>query len=176
MNLDEIIDTIKAATEKGEKVARLHTGDPSIYGAIKEQMLELDTLGLTYEVVPGITALFAAAAALQTELTAPEQSQTIIISRIEGRTPPVPDNERIEELSKHGGTFAFYLSVNRLNEVLDRFRANNWAEETPVAVVYRASWEDQRSSVEPLPIFNKNLMMQISKKTCTNYNRDSTKL
>lgn len=143
MNLDEIIKTIKNAQAKGEKTARLHTGDPSLYGAIKEQMIELDKLNISYEVIPGITALFAAAAALQTELTAPEQSQTIIISRIEGRTP-VPEDERIEELSKHGGTFAFYLSVNRLSDVLDRFRANNWAEETPVAIVYRASWEDQK--------------------------------
>jgi len=143
MNLGEIVSVIEDTHKKGEKTARLHTGDPSLYGAIKEQMLELDKLGITYEVIPGVTALFAAAAALQTELTAPEQSQTIIISRIEGRTP-VPDDERIELLSKHGGTFAFYLSINRLDEVLDRFRANGWGEETPVAVVYRASWQDEK--------------------------------
>ncbi|ADD66966.1 precorrin-4 C11-methyltransferase [Denitrovibrio acetiphilus DSM 12809] len=143
MNLDEIINIIKTAASKGTKTARLHTGDPSLYGAIKEQMLELDKLGITYEVIPGITALFAAAAALRTELTAPEQSQTVIISRIEGRTP-VPDDEKIELLSKHGGTFALYLSVTRLSEVLNRFRANGWSEETPVAVVYRASWQDEK--------------------------------
>jgi precorrin-4/cobalt-precorrin-4 C11-methyltransferase len=143
MNLSEIIDTIRSSVTNGEQVARLHTGDPALYGAIKEQMIELDKHDITYEVIPGVTALFAAAAQLQAELTAPEQSQTVIISRIEGRTP-VPDNERIEELSKHGGTFAFYLSVNRLDEVLDRFRANGWAESTPVAIVYRASWSDQK--------------------------------
>lgn len=143
MVLGEIIEVIRKSTEGGEKTARLHTGDPCIYGAIKEQMLELDKLNISYEIIPGVTSLFAAAAALQAELTAPEQSQTIIISRIEGRTP-VPDNERIEELSKHGGTFAFYLSVNRLDEVLDRFRANGWGEDTPIAIVYRASWADEK--------------------------------
>ena len=143
MNLDEIIDCIKNSVEKGKKVARLHTGDPSIYGAIKEQMLELDKLKITYEIIPGITAVFSAAAELKTELTAPGQSQTIIISRIEGRTP-VPENERIEELSKHGGTFVFYLSVNRLSDILSRFIANGWEKNTPVAIVYRASRKDQK--------------------------------
>lgn len=143
LDLGEIINLMKEAVVKGEKVARLHTGDPSLFGAIKEQMLELDKLNISYEIIPGITALFAAAAALQIELTAPEQSQTVVISRIEGRTP-VPDNERIEELSKHGGTFAFYLSVNRLSDVISRFTANGWASDTPIAVVYRASWSDQK--------------------------------
>lgn len=145
MNLDEIINAIKEASEKGEKTARLHTGDPAIYGAIKEQMAELDKLNIDYSVIPGVTALFAAAAELKAELTAPEQSQTVIITRIEGRTP-VPEDERLELLSKHGGTFALYLSAGRLSEVLDRFRANGWGEDTPAAVIYRASWPDQKTA------------------------------
>ena len=143
LNLDEIIDIIKKSVANGNKVARLHTGDPSVYGAIKEQIIELDKLKISYEIIPGITAIFAAAAELKMELTAPEQSQTIIISRIEGRTP-VPENERIEELSKHGGTFVFYLSVNRLSYVISRFLNNGWDIKTPIAIVYRASWEDQK--------------------------------
>jgi precorrin-4/cobalt-precorrin-4 C11-methyltransferase len=142
MNLNEIIDLIVFSVEKGYQVARLHTGDPSIYGAIKEQMIELDKKKITYKIIPGITAAFAAAAELKIELTAPNQSQTVIISRIEGKTD-VPENERIEELSKHGGTFVFYLSVNKLSEVLYRFSKNGWSKKTPIAIVYRASWQEQ---------------------------------
>jgi precorrin-4/cobalt-precorrin-4 C11-methyltransferase len=143
MNLQEIISVIKNSYDKGKRTARLHTGDPSLYSAVKEQMIELDKLGIAYEIIPGVTALFAAAASLKTELTAPEQSQTVVISRIGGRTP-VPEDEKIEHLCKHGGTFALYLSVNRLDEIVSIFLNNKWANDTPVAIVYRASWQDEK--------------------------------
>jgi precorrin-4/cobalt-precorrin-4 C11-methyltransferase len=142
MNLDEIINVMRKSVAEGKSVARLHTGDPSLYGAMNEQMLELDSLGIEYEIIPGVTALFASAAALRTELTLPEISQTVIISRIEGRTP-VPSDESIEKLSAHGGTFAFYLSVDRFGDIADSFIKNGWSADTPAAVVYRASWADE---------------------------------
>jgi precorrin-4/cobalt-precorrin-4 C11-methyltransferase len=143
MTLEEIIEVMKKSVAAGESVARLHTGDPSLYGAVKEQMSELDRLGIKYTVIPGVTAVFAAAAALQTELTLPEISQTLVISRIEGRTP-VPEDESIERLASHGGTFCFYLSVSRFQEIADTFISKGWKAETPVAVVYRASWQDEK--------------------------------
>lgn len=142
MNLEQIIDVIENAVRAGQSVARLHTGDPSLYGAIQEQMAELDSRQIAYSVIPGVTAVFAAAAALRTELTAPEQSQTLVISRIAGRTP-VPDDEEIERLAAHGGTFCFYLSVDRFDEISARFLAMGWDPHTPVAMVYRASWPDE---------------------------------
>jgi precorrin-4/cobalt-precorrin-4 C11-methyltransferase len=142
MNLEEITAVISKAVSENKNVARLHTGDPSIYGAIGEQMAELDKLNIDYEVIPGVTALFASAAALKAELTLPEISQTVIISRAEGRTP-VPADETIEKLSAHGGTFCFYLSVDKFKEIRDAFVKNGWSEQTPTAVVYRASWKDE---------------------------------
>ena len=142
MNLEEIVAVMAAAIARGHSVARLHTGDPSLYGAIQEQMAELDKLGVPYSVIPGVTAVFSAAAALCTELTAPEQSQTLIISRIAGRTP-VPDDEAVARLAAHGGTFCFYLSVDRFGEIARQFLDQGWSPETPVAMVYRASWPDE---------------------------------
>lgn len=142
MNLEEITTVMRQAVEDGKSVARLHTGDPSIYGAIGEQMAELDKLGIEYEIIPGVTALFASAAVLKAELTLPEISQTVIISRAEGRTP-VPADETIEKLSAHGGTFCFYLSVDRFADIAAGFINNGWSKDTPAAVVYRASWADQ---------------------------------
>jgi precorrin-4/cobalt-precorrin-4 C11-methyltransferase len=142
MNLEEIIAVMIEAAGQGHSVARLHTGDPSLYGAIQEQMAELDKHGITYSVIPGVTAVFAAAAALRTELTAPEQSQTLVISRIAGRTP-VPEDESIARLASHGGTFCFYLSVDRFGEIARQFLDQGWSPQTPVAMVYRASWPDE---------------------------------
>ncbi|MBB5022550.1 precorrin-4 C(11)-methyltransferase [Desulfurispira natronophila] len=142
MNLEEILAVMAAATRQGQSVARLHTGDPSIYGAIQEQMAELDKLGIAYTVIPGVTAVFAAAAALRTELTSPEQSQTLVISRIAGRTP-VPQDEEVARLTSHGGTFCFYLSVDRFGDIARQFLDQGWSPQTPVAMVYRASWPDE---------------------------------
>lgn len=143
MNLDEILDVIKVSIDNGKSVARLHTGDPTLFSALNEQKIELEKLNIEYEVIPGVTALFASAAALCAELTIPEVSQTVIISRIEGRTP-VPANESIKLLASHGGTFAFYLSVDRFEEIAKTFIEQGWNPSTPVAVVYRASWKDEK--------------------------------
>lgn len=142
MNLEEIIAVMVEAVGQGHSVARLHTGDPSLYGAIQEQIAELDTYGIVYSVIPGVTAVFAAAAALRTELTAPEQSQTLVVSRMAGRTP-VPADENVARLAAHGGTFCFYLSVNRFSDIARQFLDQGWSPQTPVAMVYRASWPDE---------------------------------
>ncbi|UOD34938.1 precorrin-4 C(11)-methyltransferase [Deferribacteraceae bacterium V6Fe1] len=149
MNLLEIVDTIEKYYKKGKVVTRLHTGDPSIYGAIYEQMLELDKRGIPYEIIPGVTSLFAAAAKLKIELTAPEIAQTVTISRTEGRTP-VPKNESIDMLASHGGTFAFYLSATGGDRLKDTFLKHGWDKDTPVAICYKVSWEDEKIIITTL--------------------------
>jgi precorrin-4/cobalt-precorrin-4 C11-methyltransferase len=123
-------------------VVRLHSGDPSIYGAIREQMRELDALGIGYQVVPGISAFQAAAAALRTELTAPELSQTIILTRAAGRTP-VPAAQELQRLAATRATLCLFLSVQRLEELAQTLTVE-YGSECPVAVVYRASWPDEQ--------------------------------
>jgi precorrin-4/cobalt-precorrin-4 C11-methyltransferase len=140
MTLAEIISAMVEGLKIGD-VARLHTGDPSIYGAIQEQMAELDKLSIEYEVIPGVTSLFAAAAALKCELTVPELAQTVIITRYGGRTLVPEDFERVAAV---GGTLALYLSAGFLGEIAERLIACGRSKETAVAVVYRASWEDQQ--------------------------------
>jgi precorrin-4/cobalt-precorrin-4 C11-methyltransferase len=142
MALDEIIKVMEEAKDKNVDVARVHTGDPSIYGAIQEQMSELDKLKIDYEVVPGVSSFLAAASALKQELTLPGVSQTIIITRIEGRTP-VPETEKLEVLSKTKATLCIFLSVKeikRVAEILKPAYGNN----CPVAIVYKASWSDEK--------------------------------
>ena len=142
MNLGEIVTVIQDAEKRGVDVIRLHTGDPSIYGAIGEQMDELDRLGIRYEVVPGVSSFQAAAAAVNVELTAPEVSQTIILSRIAGRTP-VPDGQQLERLAESRSTFCLFLSVSRMREIAETL-APLYGEECPARVVFRASWPDQK--------------------------------
>ncbi|MRR36047.1 cobalt-precorrin-4 C(11)-methyltransferase, partial [bacterium] len=117
--------------------------DPAIYGAIQEQMAELDRLGIEYAVVPGVTSAFAAAAALKQELTLPEISQTVIFTRMEGKTP-VPERESLREIAKIGATLVIYLSVSMIDRVVEELLQGAYRDETPVAVVYRASWPDER--------------------------------
>ena len=143
MTLDEIIAVIKKSFQAGQKVIRLHTGDPSLYGAIYEQMQELDKLNIPYEIIPGVTSLFAATAKLQVELTAPNLSQTVIISRVAGKTK-VPSGEALEKLACHGGTFVFYLSAKSVNQIKDVFLSQGWSKATPVAICYKVSWEDEK--------------------------------
>lgn len=144
MALTEIITVIMDSVAAGKLVVRLHTGDPSIYGAIQEQMAALDRLGISYQVVPGVTSAFAAAATLKQELTLPEISQTVIISRMEGRTP-VPEREALRLLASHGATLALYLSVGMINTVVEELLAGGaYRPQTPVAVVSRASWPDEQ--------------------------------
>lgn len=142
MNLEETTQALTQAALAGEKAVRLHTGDPSIYGAIQEQMEELDRLGIAYEVVPGVTSAFAAAATLKQELTLPEVSQTVIITRLAGRTP-VPESERLSEIARIGATLVIYLSVSMIEKVVEELLMGAYTAETPVAVVARASWPDE---------------------------------
>ena len=126
----------------GKTTVRIHTGDPSIYGAIREQLDALDALGISHEVVPGVSSFLAAAAAMQMEYTLPEVSQTVILTRMEGRTP-VPEAERIESLARHQATMVLFLSVNRIQELTERL-CTAYPPETPVAVIYKASWPEQK--------------------------------
>jgi len=142
MNLEETTEALAEAVAGGKKAVRLHTGDPSIYGAIQEQMAELDRLGIGYEVVPGVTSAFAAAAALKQELTLPSVTQTVIITRIAGRTP-VPEREKLSKVAGIGATMVIYLSVGMIEEVVAELLQGAYTATTPVAVVARASWSDE---------------------------------
>ncbi|MRR34104.1 precorrin-4 C(11)-methyltransferase [bacterium] len=143
MTLEETTSVIAEAVLAERSVVRLHTGDPSIYGAIQEQMEALDRLGITCEVVPGVTSAFAAAAALRQELTLPEVSQTVIITRLAGKTP-VPERESLSEIAKIGATLVIYLSVSMIERVVAELLQGAYTPETPAAVVFRASWPDER--------------------------------
>ncbi len=141
LNLDEINEIFKRAKESNKNVARLHTGDPSIYGAINEQMVLLDRLNIEYEVIPGISSFQAAAAALRLELTVPEVCQTITISRVKGRTP-VPEKEDLKEIIKTRPTLFLYLSINMLDEIVETLKTG-YSPETPVIIAYKVSWPDE---------------------------------
>lgn len=140
---EEIFELLKKNSKKGKLVARLHDGDPSIYGAIREQIDNLQTEGITSEVIPGVTSFLASAAALGTQLTLPGVTQTIIITRAEKRTK-VPKQEKIRELAKHKATMIFYLSVHLLSEIVKEVLTGGYPKDTPAAIVYRASWKDQK--------------------------------
>ncbi len=142
MELAEIIDLIKSYATHGKTIARMHTGEPSLYGAIAEQMAELDKAGIEYEIVPGVSSVFAAAAALKCELTLPEVSQTVIFTRISGRTD-VPEGESIASLSRHKATMAIFLSVGEIERVVNEL-LDGYTEDTPAAVVYKASWPEEK--------------------------------
>lgn len=143
MNLKEIVALMVAAHRQGRKVVRLHTGDPAIFGAIKEQMAQLDAEGIPYEVVPGVSSMAAAAAALKAELTLPEVSQTVIITRQAGRTP-VPEQERLASLASHQATMMIFLSAGLIDQVVADLVAGGYPPSTPVAVVAKASWPEEQ--------------------------------
>lgn len=143
MDLDQIIDVMVAGYHAGKRVIRLHTGDPAIYGAIREQMQRLATLSIPYEVVPGVSSATAAAAALKVELTVPELTQTIILTRHAGRTP-VPQRESLHRLAAIGASMCIFLSVSMIESVVAELRAGGYPAETAVAVVEKASWPEQR--------------------------------
>ena len=143
MTLSEVITVMMNSIAAERSVVRLHTGDPSIYGAIQEQMEALDRLGIEYQVVPGVTSAFAAAAALKQELTLPELSQTVILTRVEGRTP-VPERERLSQIASIGATMVIYLSVGMIEKVVDQLLEGAYTPETAAAIVCRASWEDEQ--------------------------------
>jgi precorrin-4/cobalt-precorrin-4 C11-methyltransferase len=143
MALDETILVMAEAVIAEKRVVRLHTGDPSIYGAIQEQMAALDDIGIDYEIVPGVTSAFAAAALLKQELTLPEVSQTVIFTRVEGKTP-VPVREKLSEIAKIGATIVIYLSVTMIDQVVTELLTGAYTPLTPAAVVCRASWPDEQ--------------------------------
>jgi len=143
MDLDEIVNVMVEGIKNDLNVVRVHTGDPSIYGAIKEQIDELRKYDIDVEIIPGVTSLFAAAATLKSELTLPKVSQTVIITRPEGKTPK-PEKEKIKNLAKHQATMAIYLGVGMIEKVCNELVEGGYPEETPVAVVYHASWEDEK--------------------------------
>ncbi|MFB5630845.1 MAG: precorrin-4 C(11)-methyltransferase [Nitrosopumilaceae archaeon] len=140
---EEIFKLLRNNAKKGKLVVRLHDGDPTIYGAIKEQIDNLKKVGITSEIIPGVTSFLASAAALGTQLTLPGVTQTIIVTRAEKRTK-VPKSEQITELAKHHATMIFYLSVHLLSDIVKQVIAGGYKKSTPVGVVYRASWNDQK--------------------------------
>ena len=143
MTLEEIIEVIKTAEECGKTTVRLHTGEPSIYGAVREQMDELDKLNIFYESCPGVSACFGAASSLNLEYTLPDVSQTLIITRMEGKTK-VPERESIESLAAHHASMAIYLSTGLLKELSERLIKGGYTADTPAALVYKATWDDEK--------------------------------
>ena len=143
MTLDEVVAVIENAEQKGQVTVRLHTGDPSVYGAIQEQMDAFSKKGIAYDIVPGVSSCFATAAALKQEYTLPGISQTVIITRNEGRTP-VPEAEKLRSLAKHQSTMCIYLSIAMLDKVVEELIAGGYAPDTPIAIVQRASWPEEK--------------------------------
>lgn len=143
MTLEQVIETIEEAEKNGEETVRLHTGDPSIYGAIREQMDELEKRDISFTVTPGVSSLFGAAAATQAEYTLPGVTQTVIVTRMEGRTP-VPEREKIASLASHGATMVIFLSAGMLEGLQTELLKGAYTEKTPVAIVYKATWPEER--------------------------------
>ena len=142
LHLDEIVAEMERAHAAGQDVARVHSGDPSIYGAIGEQMRRLDALAIPYDIVPGVPAFAAAAALLKTELTLPGISQSIVITRVQGSASPMPPREDLATLGAAGATLALHLSVKSLAKVV-RELTPHYGADCPVVIVYRASWPDE---------------------------------
>ena len=143
MTLEEVIAVMAPAAKAGKTVVRLHTGDPCVYGAHREQMDELDKLGIGYDVTPGVSSFSGAAAALCAEYTLPEVSQSVIITRMAGRTP-VPEGEELRKMASHGCTMVLFLSTGLLEDVEQELAAGGYAPDTPAAIVYKATWPEQR--------------------------------
>lgn len=146
MTLEEIIEVIKNAEACGKTTVRLHTGEPSIYGAVREQMDELDKLNIPYESCPGVSACFGAASSLNIEYTLPDVSQTLIITRMEGKTK-VPESESIESLAAHHASMAVYLSTGLLKELSEHLIKGGYTTDTPAALVYKATWDDEKKYI-----------------------------
>lgn len=141
MTLDEVVEILKRGDAK--TVVRLHTGDPSIYGAIREQMDALDKLNIEYDICPGVSSFCGAAASLRAEYTLPDVSQTVIITRMEGRTP-VPEKEKISLLASHNATMVIFLSAGKTRELSEELIKGCYAPDTPAAIVYKATWQDEK--------------------------------
>ena len=146
MTLEEVLAVMEQAEQEGKETLRLHTGDPCLYGAIREQMDALDARGIAYDDTPGVSSFQAAAAALNLEYTLPDVSQSVIITRMEGRTP-VPEREQIESFAAHGTTMVIFLSTGMLGELSKRLVEGGYQHTTPAAIVYKASWPEEESYV-----------------------------
>lgn len=143
MHLEEMVDIMSNRIRQGKKVVRVHTGDPAVYGAIMEQIVLLKKQDIDVEIIPGVSSVFAAAAAAHAELTIPDLTQTVILTRAEGRTP-VPELEKLADLAKHHCTIALFLSATLTKKLVKELTDAGWRKDTPVAVVYKASWPDQK--------------------------------
>ena len=146
MTLEEVLEVMIKGHRDGKEIVRLHTGEPSRYGAVREQMDELDRLGIGYESCPGVSACFGAAASLNIEYTLPDISQSLIITRMEGRTS-VPPKESIESFAAHQASMAIYLSIGLVEELCARLIAGGYTRDTPAALVYKATWPEEEAYV-----------------------------
>ncbi len=180
MTLEEVLEVMVQADREGKEVVRLHTGDQSIYGAVREQMDALDKEGVRYESCPGVSACFGAAASLDIEYTLPGVSQTLIITRLEGKTK-VPETEQMELLASHRASMAIYLSSGMLGELTRRLLDGGYSEDTPAAIVYKATWPEEKKIVCTLASLAEEAGKENITKTaivlvgdainCTNYDR-----
>ena len=143
MTLDDVVEVIRKAEDEGKTTVRLHTGDPSVYGAIREQMDRFDELGIEYDICPGVSSFCGAAAALKTEYTLPDVSQSVILTRMAGRTG-VREQESIASFAAHGATMVIFLSAGMLKELSEELIRGGYRPETPAAIVYKATWPDQK--------------------------------
>ena len=144
MTLEEVLEVMIPAHQAGKAVVRLHTGDPCLYGAIREQMDELDKAGIDYAVTPGVSSFCGAASALKAEYTLPDVSQTVIITRMAGRTP-VPEREALHKLASHGSTMVLFLSTGLIPKLVEELLAGGvYTADTPAAIVYKATWPDEK--------------------------------
>ena len=143
MNLQQITDVMEKGIKEGKSVVRLQTGDFSIYGSIREQVEELNKIDIDYDCTPGVSSFLGASSALGVEYTVPEISQSVVITRMEGRTP-VPEKESIESFAKHQTSMVIFLSVQEIEKVVDRLIDGGYPETTPIAVVYKATWPDEK--------------------------------
>ncbi|MCD8004192.1 MAG: precorrin-4 C(11)-methyltransferase [Oscillospiraceae bacterium] len=149
MTLEQVLSVMERGEEEGKDVVRLHTGDPCLYGAIQEQMDALNSRGIPFDLTPGVSSFCAAAAAVQGEYTLPGISQTVIITRMEGRTP-VPEGQQLAALAAHGATMVIFLSAGLLEGVQRELLKGAYTEDTPAALVYKASWPEERVAYCPL--------------------------
>ena len=146
MTLEEVLEVMFKAEEEGKMTVRLHTGDPCLYGAIREQMDVLDEKGIEYDSTPGVSSFCGAASALDLEYTLPDVSQSVIITRMAGRTP-VPTKESIESFAAHQATMVVFLSTTMLEDLSERLIAGGYSADTPAAIVYKATWEDEKKFI-----------------------------
>lgn len=163
MSLEDMVVLYKEAMEQNTDVVRIHSGDPSIYGAIQEQMHALDELGISYEVIPGVSSFIAAAAVLRQELTLPGITQTIVITRMEGKTP-IPEKEHLSALAAATPTLCIFLSIDKIEEIV-KILSSHYSNDCPVAVVYKATWPDQKIIRSKLSDIAERVKQESIKKT-----------